>query len=636
MSLFNLKSLVSKEDFADSHEPVNDGVKKVPTAADIAASVKSGEGGTDTSNAGPAKIIPEKEETGDKTEKQFDTVSESTEKGGSDKPASAGKPEAGKPPFTPKKDEASDTEKDDAPAKPPFPPKKDEAAGDEEKSEPVDAPLEHETKEATEDEQKKTDTVTKSLEDYSVHASRFDVVGYPKVEGERIKKRMNWLASRTGEPLNQTISAESINHMVDVGRKRGIALGNQVKVHEQRKAALESIGDIPYTPAPEVPAETNIDNLDVDLGAGLAEREIDPLDVGIIGINQVAETLEVLENAQVAIEKHISILRNAPFISQQAAAVLQAGLEHIDRVCGLKVRATGLEGYDTSPRSAMAKADISIESLNTRAADIGAKILKWIAQILEQASTQWHKYQAGLTGILSDARKVKDQIDGLKGNPGKDTLVLKTNSNMYLGSEFVGNTIHSSVASAPKFLKTQYSDLRNDLVGDFTTILNSGDGDTLERLKQVDADQAESTTAELELPGGVTLVRKGLTIEVERGDEPAHPGAVEVDLNRTEMRRQIAASVKFLEQLGDGSTLAVIKGAQESIGKVLIAFRKGAGKDLEETERQQIQSYVIGKATKTFSVSSYFTTISYLTKQAATVVRLHEAMANAWGEGSDE
>lgn len=634
MSLFNLKSLVSKEDFADSHEPVNDGVKKVPTAADIAASVGSGEGGTDTSNAGPAKIIPEKEETGDKTEKQFDTVAETAEKGGSDKGTPPAKPDTdnGAPPAKP-----ADTDKDESDTKPPFPPKKDEAATtDEEKPEPVDAPLEHETKEAAEDEQKKTDTVTKSLENYSLHASRFDVVGYPKVERGRIQKRMNWLARRTDQPVNQTISAESISHMVDVGRQRGIALGNQVKVHAQRKAALESIGDIPYTPTPEVPAETSIDNLDVDLGAGLAEREVDPLDVGIIGINQVAETLEVLENAQVAVEKHIAILRNAPFISQQAAAVLQAGLEHIDRVCGLKVRATGLEGYDTSPRSAMAKADISIESLNTRAADIGAKILKWIAQILEQASTQWHKYQAGLTGMLSDARKVKDQIDGLKGNPGKDTLTLKTNSNMYMGSEFVGNTVHPNVMAAPKFLKTQYGDLRNDLAGDFTTILNSGDGDTLERLKQVGADQAESTTAELELPGGVTLVRKGLTIETQRGEEPAHPGAVEVELNRVEMRRQIANSIKCLEQLGDGGTLAIIKGAQESIGKVLIAFRKGAGKDLEETERQQIQSYVIGEASKTFSVTSYFTTVSYLTKQVATVVRLHEVMAKAWGEGSDE
>lgn len=635
MSLFNLKSLVSKEDFADSHEPVNDGVKKVPTAADIAASVGSGEGGTDTSNAGPAKVIPEKEETGDKTEKQFDTVAESAEKGSSDKGTPPAKPDAdkGTPPAKP-----ADTDKDESDTKPPFPPKKDEAATtDEDKSEPVDAPLEHETKEATEDEQKKTDTVTKSLENYSVHASRFDVVGYPKVERERIQKRMNWLARRTDQPINQTISAESISHMVDVGRQRGIALGNQVKIHAQRKAALESIGDIPYVPTQEVPAETSIDNLDVDLGAGITEREIDPLDVGIIGINQVAETLEVLENAQVAVEKHMEILRNAPFISQQAAAVLHAGLEHIDRVCGLKAQATGLEGYDTSPRSAAAKANISIESLTGRAAGIGAKILAWIAELLKRADTAWRKYTAGLTTTLSDARSVKERIDSLKGAPAKASLVLKTSADMYFGSEFVGDHLHSSVIQAPRFLKAQYSNLRADLVGSISKTLTGGDEDTLEQVKEVVRDVSGSSgAAEHELPGGYVIARKGELVEFTQEDEPAHPGAVEVDLDRSSMRKSITTCIKYLEDLGNSDALDVIKSAQDSTSKALISYRKAAGKDADESTRQAVQTYVIGVVSKSFSITEYFQAIKYLTRQVATVIRLQDAKAKAWGVGSDE
>lgn len=613
MSLFNLRNMVSKEDFADSHEPVNDGVKEVPNAQTIAASTKTADTGTDTNNAGPAKIIPEKEETGDATEKQFDTVSESKEK-----PAAASTPPA--KPVEAKEPAGTTEDTPDAEAAP----------------KPVDAPLEHETKEAAEDEQKKTETVTKSLESYSVHAARFDVVGYPKTERTKIQQRMNWLARRTDQPLNMNISVESISQMVAVGQARATALSHQVELHTQRKIALESIGDIPFISEAisEPVADSSIDNLAVDLADGITEREIDPLDVGIQNIDKVAETLEVLQSSQVALEKHMQIIKSAPYISQQAAAVLQAGLEHIDQVCGLKIRATGLEGYDTTPTSAMRKATISVESLNARAADIGAKIMAWIAKMLEIASVQWQKYHAGLTTMTSEARKVKEQIDGLKGAPSKDSLTLKTMGSMYLDNEFVGDKLHENVKRAPKFLKDQYAHLRNDFSSELIRVLNGGGDDILDQLKQIDLSSGGDNN--LELPGGNTLGREGNAVVFTHHDEPKHPGAVEVSLDRTAMRRQLAECIKFLEDLGKKDTLDLIKGAQESVSKALIAFRKAGGKDLEESERQEIQTYVIGEVSKAFSVTAYFRTVGFLTKQAATVIRLHEAMAKAWGTGSEE
>lgn len=617
MSLFNLATLVSKEDFADAHEPVNDGVKEVPNAQTIAASVKTSDTGTDTTNAGPAKIIPEKEETGDNTEKQFDTVSESSEKGG----ASSSTPPA-QPSEKPAADKADTST--------------DESSTPKEGSEPVDAPLEHETKEAAEDEQKKTETVTKSLEDYGVHATRFDVVGYPKADREKLQKRMNWLARRTGNDTNVVISAESISSLVTAGKERVIHLNKQIEAHTKRKASLESIGDIPYTPSIAEPeAETSIGNIPAD---GITAIEVDPLDVGINTIAQVEQTLDVLQNSQIALEHLTKIIRGKPYISQQAAAVLQTGLDHIDRVCGLKVRATGLEGYEATPRAAMAKAVISIESLDQRAAEIGAKVLKWIKELLARADTMWEKYKSGLTTAITNAESLRVKIDGLKGAPSRETINLKTNSFMYLGDEFVGDHVDKSVLDIPKFLLTQYKGFRSTFIGDITAALTNGGDDALETITGiVEQYSGNSTGNSIELPGDCKLESNGLVVKFEH-DKPSQPPEAEVKvfLDRTKMRREIDQCVKTLNALASDDVLNLIKQTQESVAKALIAFRKGAGKDLDETERQKVQTYVMEQVSKSFNVTEYFQTIKYAAQQVSIVMKVHKTMADAWSAGGSE
>ncbi|WP_141031833.1 hypothetical protein, partial [Escherichia coli] len=56
---------LSNEDFADAHEPVNDGVKEVPDADESAKMVTSsaGSGESDLTTQGEGKVIPEKPDT---------------------------------------------------------------------------------------------------------------------------------------------------------------------------------------------------------------------------------------------------------------------------------------------------------------------------------------------------------------------------------------------------------------------------------------------------------------------------------------------------------------------------------------------------------------------------------------------
>lgn len=595
MSLFNLRNLVSKEDFANSHEPVNDGVKAVPNASTIAADISKGSTENDTNNPGDAKIIPEKPDTDDVTETQFDTTSETEENTGV-------KPET-----------------------------------NEEAVSPVDAPLDHETKEAAEDELVKTEKVTESLESYNAHANRFDIVGYPKADRERLQKRMNWLARRSGNTTNVKISAESISNLVDKGRERIHHLTKQIELHEKRKVSIENVGEVDVPVTVEPVAETAIGNLDPETAAGITAIEIDPLDVGINAIKQVSDTLEVLHESQITLEKYMQTLKSETFISQQAGAVLQAGLDEIDRKCGLKVRATGMEGYDTSPRSAMLKAKISVESLTKRAADIGAKVIQWIKDLLAKADNLWAKYKSGVSGAIKNARAVQEKVNHLTGKPKENEISVKTTPDMYLGNEFVGNSIHAEVARTPKFLFQQYNWLRVELGNEFNKILSETGGDPLKKLHDIlNSNDLKNRQATIDLPGGNKLTKDGAEVKFIHDQGKTVKDHETITLDSRDMRKQMTECVKFLEALEDEKTLDWIKAAQESTAKQLVTFRKNNSGDLDETEIQKVQMFVVNQMSKSFSITTYFETIRYLARQATTCMRINSHLADVWTNGSKQ
>jgi hypothetical protein len=631
MSLFNLKSLVSKEDFADAHEPVNDGVKDVPNAQTIAASVKSADTGTDTNNAGPAKVIPEKEDTDDATEKQFDTVGEKTTKG--DSGTAPAKSDAG----------AEDTQTDStdgATKAPPFV-KKDEAEITESEgnpSKPVDAPLEHETKEAAEDEQKKTEKVTESLESYAQHAPRFDIVGYPNADREKLTQRMNWLARRTGNATNVTISTESITKLAEAGRARVQHLAKQVERHEQRKVSAENYEAVVDQAVAGLPTEHGSEPLPAEVAEAITEREIMPLDVDTTGIIQVQDAIQTLHEGQVALEKHLAIIRGTKRISKQAAAVLQAGLEHIDQVCGLKVRATGLEGYDTSPKAAMEDAEVNEKSLLDRAGEIGAKILQFLRELSAKAKVMWQKYESGVASVQTKMVAVKKEVDALKGTPTSQSLDVTQTSDafMFIGKEFVGDAVSDEEMLVSFELGKIMNTIQKEISGPVLAILRNGsvDEETLEKIHEV-LDNHELDVGngkETELPGGYTFKVMGPAFSIEKG-QPARSTKVPVaDMTDPgQLKRNFAEIYKFTGKLADADQIDVFVTINEKLTQELISLRKRAQRGMFDEELyQRIQSTAAHITDRYFNLSKYFEVMGVLAKAQASRAKVYHWLAQAW------
>lgn len=614
MSLYDLQKWApSVEDFADAHEPVNDGVKEVPNAQTIAASVGKGDVGKDTTNSGEAKVIPEKEDTDDNTEKQFDTVSEAAEKGGSDsKPAPkapATKPDDESTSSTDtgsetKTDAGSESDTQSEGKAPPFVKKE---------------PLEHDSKEAAEDEKEKTEKVTKALEAYAPHAQRFDVIGYPKADRDRLQKSMNWLAKRTGLQTGMTVSAESIDAVVKAGRTRIDYLAQQVSKHV---ISNESLVDAPVVDdLNTAPTEHGNAPLPAEAAAAITDLEIGVPDEafgGDTGIAEVTDAIQTLQEGQVAIEQYIGIIRSTKRISKQAAAVLQAGLEAIDAKCGLKVRATGLEGYDTSPKASMEDAEVNEKSLLDRAGEIGAKILKWLNTLIEKASNSWQRLSNGLTQLKLEAKTIRVRLDKEKGpNEGIEFTLPSPPTELFIGDEFVGDWVSNDELDALNGLQIGLEVLERKLVMPALAIVRK-DGiseETVAALQQLgESVNNDQHVQNFELPGGFKVAQRGAKFEIEVGENEVNlsEGYTYQVPSRSKLVSQTDDIIKYIDNMGDGDVISTLRKIKDQVTKELTAVRKKG--EFDEVVFQKVQTALLDTAVKPFSMDAYFSIVRHLAR----------------------
>lgn len=610
MSFHDLKSLVSAEDFADAHEPLNDGVKEVPNAQTVAASVTTGEVGTDTTNAGPAKTQPKVEESEEGN--SFTEVKESAEKKTPEVTSSA----------KPEEDTSTDTEAKPTP----------EAEGT---SEDDKEPLEHDNAKTAESELKKTDEATTALENYSGRAKRFDVIGYPRREREQLEKMIGFISRRSGVTLSDSISVESIAEAATIGRARVAHLEKQVKLHA-RKASTENFDAVVEAEVTAEPTEHGSAPLCPEVAAELTATEIDPLDVPLTEITQVEETIDALTQSGVAIEQYLKIIRANPKMSKQAAAVLHAGLEHIDRTCGLKVRSTGMEGYLTTPRAAMEEADVSEKSLTSRAGEIGAKIMQWVKRMIDLAISMWDKYRVGINGAIKDNEELNGKLATVKDPGNGDKVTFKNPSTyLFMDGDFIGTQSPTAEFMAGEKISTFYNMVTKRGIGYINKALKTGnDLASIENniAEAIDYVKAGSiwTDGSVSLPGNMAIQIKGDRLEVASLDGTNDvPESIDVDVHLGQLKQSFKQLLHFLNVLNDDHVIAKLKSSSDDMIKEFVAMRKRLGGDIDEAEFQKIQTMTIEWLNKTLDVKVYFQAMETFVKGARAKIYLGNAIVGS-------
>lgn len=621
MSLFDLKSLVgSQEDFADAHEPLNDGIKDVPNAQTVAASVKTGDVGKDTTSQGPAKVVPEKPDTDDETKTEHNVVKESAEKSGG-----GSAPTASKAPAP--KDSGSG---DESPAKPAESEKPDEEA--EEKSEP----LEHQTEKSAKDELEKTEKAKEALEAYAPKAKRFDIIGHPSRQAEQIGKAVGYVQRRSGNKGAVTVSAESIDNAIVLSQTRIAKLEREVRILSKRKVSNEDIADsmgidnpalVEEIAVTEAPTEHGAPPMDPAAAAALTEAELNPLDVPMLEIQKVQETIGVLEAGAAAVEQYRQIALANPRMSKQAAAFLNSGLEHIDLVCSLKARSTGLETYLTTPRAAMEEAEaISEKSFSDRAGEIGAKILRWIKDLLDKAAGWWNEFSTGLT-------RLKDRIDDLeKSNfTDKEIHLRPAPDALFIEGDFVGDNLTPDERALPSKIDEHYKKLTQQVTRRISTLLNQAGTENLaEEISNVMQAMRQASGTFAELPGKHYIGSEDgrLTLTEGHPDAPEEFTVTEGEMNPKRILKEMSASIAKLIEIRTPENLNAAGG---DISKALIKFRKGAGKDLDEAEFQKVQQAVVDNSIKLFDVTGFFDILRHVGSLYHARYKLCEQLAGGKG-----
>jgi len=564
MSLLDLKSLVSVEDFADAHEPLNDGVKEVPNAKTVAASVGTGDVGNDTTTQGPAKVVPEKPDTDDATKTEHNVVKESAEK--TSTPKAEGDAEASAEPA-----EVEET---------------DEAK----------EPLEHTSEKSAKDELEKTERATTALEAYAPNAKKFDIIGHPKVKAAEVGKMVGFLQRRSGIKGEPTVSAESISAAVDLGRARIAKLEREVRILGSQTVSKEDLTEeIEVT---EQPTAHGAPPLAPEAAAALTEVETDPLDVPLLEIEKVQETIQTLEAGQATLEQYRQIIRDNPRMSKQAAAVLHAGLEHIDQVCGLKVRSTGLESYVTTPRAAMEEADVDEKSISSRANEIGAKLLKWLKVLMEKVAHAWNTYRTGLSGL-------KDKYEELKKHkfPTEGEFNLKpAPALLFMRSVFVGDLLTPEEVKLAKKINTHYKGVTREILHRLDVMLKKNDVDDIVMFAEALLTDPKLFSM---IPGPKWITDEGGKLVLTEGEVKV-PDWYTVDLDLLNVQAIFNGTIRSIDEFLNLNTVELLKQSTNDVVKMLLAYRNGPGKELDESEFQKVQTAVINSSVKLFDADSYF------------------------------
>lgn len=584
MDIKRLKQFItlSNEDFADSHEPVNDGVKTVPDANDIAKMVGRSGGDADLTTQGEGKVIPEEPDTDDTdTEHTESDVDEGTGPGGQ----ATDQPEV-------------ETES----------PVEDEPE------------LAHDDVKAVDVDEKVTAKEKESLEAFVPKIKRSELIGYSTRDVKALTNSIGRIRAKAGIRGAFTVSAESINetivlaetHLSKLGRKRAFLKQRDLRVAKENFVPVEEavITEAPLAHPGAVP-------LPAAVGVAMTEAELQPFQEFEQGQQTIVDTLsniQHLEEAAVAVEQFTQLLReNKGRVSKQAAAIIHTSLEHIDQVCGLRMRSTGLESFDTTPKHALESVDVNESTLGSRAREIGAKILNWLIKMMETVETLTLQFSEGISRTKGRFNNIREQLAG--GGVLPEITLTKIPSQLFMDGDFVGDKLTIEEGVIPKALKKNRTDISNKLAGPMLSILKSGPASdemasSIEELVHTNF----SGHVKMALPGGAFLEADGIKLNYidhdKQRDVPQEDITVPT-IAASNVLREVERIITYLDNLNDISTGLAMLDTQNQLKTAILDLRRRS-KDVDEGTFQKVQTAVMAIVREAFHQRLYFRVLGQL------------------------
>lgn len=584
---------ISNEDFADAHEPVNDGVKTPPNAADIAAMIKPPQGKeADITTSGEAKIIP--------------AVDDDTEMDAEKKPA-------------------FDTPAEETP----------EQKQPEEVAEVEDEPsLAHDTVKEV-----KTDTavVTKekeALEAFVPLIRRAEIIGYTKRDKEALSNSIRRIRLKAGVKGTFTVSSESINeaialsneHLTRLKRKYDYLTARQKQVTVEEFDGMPSGSPIVEEIVTEQPlAHPGAVPLDPATAQELTLAELQPVIDTVIEDQVMTETLNDIdqhERSLVAIEQFVGLLReNKGRVSKQTAAIIHNTLTHIDVTCNLRARSTGLEGFDTTPKAALESTEVDEKSLMKRAGEIGAKIIAFLKKLYAKAREWWDKLNMALKKANVVAEEVKDKISTVKGDGDENLKLSPVPTKLFRKGHFVGFAVDQSEIDVLNAMHREVKRHLEKVIRPMIDILvyKAPPDSILDKLNAFKESLGDyKNTASIALAGGYIYKQEGWKITITDDDDSGAPegDTFEVELpGKNYMSRFIEGVIKHGKTLGNSATPDIFKEIDEVVTKGVVQLRRNAVGNLEgdEDKYQAIQKIVTDELAGAFNFNTYNSVVKVLT-----------------------
>ncbi|BEG72736.1 hypothetical protein RVBP21_3640 [Pseudomonas phage BRkr] len=396
----------------------------------------------------------------------------------------------------------------------------------------------------------------------------------------------------------------------------------QVEAHEAAANPIEEIEES-ETQEEEKPSTENVDGepLAHPVEEDKPVEVMEPSDVGMCEetmlahdrIGQVANSIDQLHTAQTALEAYHDVVKTGR-VSKQSAAVLHKGLVHIDRTFNLKVKATGLEAFDTTPRSAMESVDIDGETITGRMKQIGGAVYKKIQELLAKLIEYIKNFDLKRKQSEAKVDKLLSQISDVPRNaiPENEKIKVSKAKFFYAGGKFVGTDTSAEVAvidlavsaamamqSNVVFLGQQLAKMEatSDGVNEFRNVIET-------RLSQ-NRDHVEK-----DLPGGGKIIREGHALILERGEDE-HAGEELDALSRTDIEKALKSLQKFYQNAGKSDRISRIVDSARTKSQEAIKAARTGGDERYVQELQQLYVTAVADMIKEMNLQMVTALVTY-------------------------
>lgn len=235
-------------------------------------------------------------------------------------------------------------------------------------------------------------------------------------------------------------------------------------------------------------------------------------DADVAEADKVEDEINDIDDTREALEAYAELIKSAGLdgISQQAAAFMSVGLKRaVKHAPSLESMYVSCEAFETGPRGAVTKANVSQESFGEAIKETFRKFIEWLKKRITAGRHFFNRFKNNIIELSSELKKFEAEVAQYKGRP-MDEWETSVTPILFTGDKFTGYDLDQLIEPSKvvvKDLPDHLISIIKDITNKVSKIdVNKTTGDEITSVfESIISSVGEIKQSDITLPGGRTI-----------------------------------------------------------------------------------------------------------------------------------